>query len=832
MGTYNPACAEEAPRFLLDLPAESLCAALRDLAAATHRNIIAASRDTEGKVAPPLTGNYTLAEAVKQLLAGSGLRAEMVGDGYLIRPGPAGTNGSSDIVVTGTRISGAPLASQLISITNRTMEDNGYSDLGSVVRAIPQSFGGGQNPGVGFNVPANNGGDVGGGSSVDLRGLGSDATLTLLDGHRVSYTAAVQSVDVSAIPLAIVDHIDIVADGASALYGSDAVAGVANIVLRPDMTGIETSARIGSATDGGDFQQQYSIAGGDRWSNGGFIAAYEYGSSTAIMGSQRSYAQNVAPDLTLTPQLRHDSVAFNGHQDLVSNLTLEMDAYYNTRRELSLFPEYSGVSLGSGSLETGDRVYGLAPSLKLRLGSDWRLSLAGTVGQERVDLTDGLCVGSACTTTSKGFYRNTAHSVELNGNGKLFDLPGGPLKLALGSGYRAISFVDYAGAGSSVNTQHAQNSYYAFGELAIPLVGPAQNIPLIESLNASAAVRYERYPGIANEATPKFGLVYAPDKDIDIKASWGKSFRVPTLYEQYKPRSVYLYPAAAVGALGQPASSAVLLILGGSPTLKPERATTWSAGFNLHPVAIAGAKLEVSYFNIRYRDRIVNPITTLAQALSNPKYADQITPSPDAASQTAAIASAMYYLNATAYPYSPANVLAIVDDASVNAGRQRVQGVDILAEYAAAFGARDHLNFALNATYLDSQQQLSASQPVTQLAGTIFNPPHWRGKTSLTWTRDDATLNLAGNYTGGVEDNRFTTLTRIGSMATMDLTARYTLHRLFGAIEAVGFTLAVQNLCNAKPTQIATSTLEDAPYDSTNYSPVGRLISFAISSKW
>src|SRR3546814_13055089 len=70
-----------------------------------------------------------------------------------------------------------------------------------------QSFGGGQQPGIGFNVPGANGVDVGGGSSINLRGLGSDATLTLLNGHRLSYSSSRQSVDVSAIPLSAVDRL-------------------------------------------------------------------------------------------------------------------------------------------------------------------------------------------------------------------------------------------------------------------------------------------------------------------------------------------------------------------------------------------------------------------------------------------------------------------------------------------------------------------------------------------------------------------------------------------------------------------------------------------------
>lgn len=139
-----------------------------------------------------------------------------------------------------------------------------------VIRAIPQNFSGGQNPGVGANLPGGKNLDVGGGASINLRGLGGDATLTLLDGRRLSFDAALQSVDVSAIPFGAIERIEIVPDGSSALFGSDAVAGVANIILRRNFDGLETTARLGGSTDGGRRKTRRSVADGFflAWGNG------------------------------------------------------------------------------------------------------------------------------------------------------------------------------------------------------------------------------------------------------------------------------------------------------------------------------------------------------------------------------------------------------------------------------------------------------------------------------------------------------------------------------------------------------------------------------------
>ena len=168
---------------------------------------------------------------------------------------PDVASGDNAIVVTGTRIRGARIIGDTISLDRETIVEAGQIDLGEAIRSLPQNFSGGQNPGIGSGAGFANS-NVNSASSANLRGLGPDATLTLLNGHRLPYDSAFAGVDISSIPLAAVDRIEVVPDGASALYGSDAVAGVVNVILRRDFEGITTSAQIGASTDGGNFRQQ------------------------------------------------------------------------------------------------------------------------------------------------------------------------------------------------------------------------------------------------------------------------------------------------------------------------------------------------------------------------------------------------------------------------------------------------------------------------------------------------------------------------------------------------------------------------------------------------
>lgn len=832
------ASAQEVERQTYDLPAQPLAQSIRTVAAQSRRNIIAPASLLDGHQAPAVRGHYSVEEALGLLLAGSGLHAKRSGRVILIEPeaaAPGGTvaDAQEEITVTGSRLRGGPVGSTVISLSQEQVRNQGQASLGEVARSIPQSFGGGQNPGVGSNVPAASGVNVGGASSVNLRGIGSDATLTLLNGHRLSYSASRQSIDIGAIPLSAVDRIEIVPDGASALYGSDAVAGVVNVVLKPDYDGLQTSVRLGGATDGGDFEQRYGLITGKRWAGGGIAASYEFARTTAIVGRQRSYVRDRSPTLTILPQAKTSAALVTAHQRITGGLSLTVDGLYNRRWTESAFANNAAGDPHISGTRTVFRVESLvvAPTLKLQTGGDWRLFATGSYGRDRTHFQVTTTSASRPTTTPLSCYCNSAVSAEIGGDGSLFALPAGPVRLALGTGYRSNDFTRFNGAGNAQNVARTQDSYYAYGELGIPLVAPAQGIALVHRLELHGALRYENYPGIGSIATPKIGGVYAPTPDVAFKASWGKSFRAPTLFQQYQARSATLIPARTLGSTTLPPASAVLYLQGGNPDLLPERATTWSATLDLHPRALDGARLEISYFNIHYKDRIVTPIAFLSQALGNPIYADRVTLAPSAARVAEIVSQIFDFSNATAAPYDPATVVAIVDNSNVNAGRQTIRGIDALFSYRAALGGAQSLTASLNASYLESKQQISRTQPVLPLAGVLFNPPHLRVRGALSWDSGSLLLNGTVSRIGGVDDTRTSPAVRIGPMTTLDLTARYrfTGGGLLGGTE---IALSAMNLFNAKPDQIATALFSQTPYDSTNYSPIGRFLSVSISKKW
>ena len=133
---------------------------------------------------------------------------------------------------------------------------------------------------------------------------------------------------------------------------------------------------------------------------------------------------------------------------------------------------------------------------------------------------------------------------------------------------------------------------------------------------------------------------------------------------------------------------------------------------------------------------------------------------------------------------------------------------------------------------IDSEQRITAELPATQLAGTIFNPAKLRMRSTARFVTGPLTANLAINYTGGLEDRRFDEIRRLAPTATVDIGVSYTLVRGEGRDPGLEISLTAQNLFNEEPREIGQLGPYDTPYDSTNYSPIGRFIAFGIRRHW
>jgi iron complex outermembrane receptor protein len=222
-----------------------------------------------------------VATAVALLCAADAAQAQSAADSQ------ASAEPVAEVVVTGSRIRGvAPVGSSVVTVGPADIAASGAVSTAKILQEVPQVF----NLGVSESSrgQAGGSGNISYASSINLRGIGPYATLTLVDGHRVVAQGTTgATVDPSIIPALALQRVEIVADGASAIYGSDAVAGVANLVLRRNREDLEAMVRYGFAD--GYKERQAGAVWGHKWKGGQVTLSFENTYHSALNGRDRDY---------------------------------------------------------------------------------------------------------------------------------------------------------------------------------------------------------------------------------------------------------------------------------------------------------------------------------------------------------------------------------------------------------------------------------------------------------------------------------------------------------------------------------------------------------------
>ena len=185
------------------------------------------------------------------------------------------------IVVTGSNIRRVDIetANPVITIERAAIDRSGKLTLGDLVQDLPAVTGPYTNPRV------NNGGGTGA-STVSLRGLGADRTLILVNGHRYLYG------DINAIPAAAIERIEVLTDGASSVYGSDAIGGVVNFILRTNYQGAEFAANYGISDRDDGARKGYHFVFGQTTEKGSILAGVDYNKFDSVLAANREFSKN------------------------------------------------------------------------------------------------------------------------------------------------------------------------------------------------------------------------------------------------------------------------------------------------------------------------------------------------------------------------------------------------------------------------------------------------------------------------------------------------------------------------------------------------------------
>lgn len=286
-----------------DVPAQSASNGIKTFAQQAGIQIIVASRDASGRITNTVRGQLDTRAGLEMLIAGTGLSIRSFETGTAVLSATSDAE-SREVVVTGSRVvrDGYEAPTPLTVLTTEEINRSAQVNIAEQINRLPAL--------AGSNNPRNTASNISGGfmgiSTFNLRSLGSTRTLVLLDGQRLPAASLNGLVDANSIPSALVERVDVVTGGASAAWGSDAVAGVVNFVLDKDFTGVKGTVQGGITTHGDNENYKVSLSAGTAFADGRghFLVSGEHWHSAGIEGMPRSWYRGrktlFNPDYTAT----------------------------------------------------------------------------------------------------------------------------------------------------------------------------------------------------------------------------------------------------------------------------------------------------------------------------------------------------------------------------------------------------------------------------------------------------------------------------------------------------------------------------------------------------
>ena len=742
--------------------------------------------------------------------------------------------------VTGSRITRTDLEgpSPVTIITREDLELSGESNLADVLRQ--QNF----NSFGSFNERSGSTGQSQ--ATLSLRGLGSARTLILIDGRRVptSPVLGATAVDLNTLPLAAVERVEILTDSASAVYGSDALGGVVNIILRKDFTGGEISAGLERPTrNGRDTETGSFIIGGsndrgrflftaevvrrdpifdrDRpWSRafdpgtgdlGDTRGISEFGNTIIPLaplpgtGTQRLAAPDCPTDVyagtfttprgtacgyayanesMLTASLNRQSTYLTADYELSSDHTLYFQQYFTRNSSDGRYAPPVGITpviaadnpinpvgvdilLGHRFASLGNRdtnqtnyffdtllgVEGLFGSINY----DWNVrynryesnetgntfALASVFSEEVA--SGGYNPFDPFSPDNAEAIRNMSHTVtrDIGGSywdtslvlsGDAFELGSGFVQWAAGAEYRDESFDDLSDAQSVAGNVIGSAGGNAGGERDAFAFFTEWLIPLHQTLELTAAVRYDEYSIGGDATSPQLALKYTPFDNLLLRASWGEGFRAPDLNALFAaPAQSFEFTQdfVACDAAGIPDSSCPVFqeetFFLSNTDLQPEQSESFNLGVVWEP--LTGLSLTADVYQTEIEDVITSPST---QALVNLERQGLSLP----------IGSRIV---------RDANgIIDFIESTNSNIAVIEVRGFDAAIDFTTntdnlgTFGA----NLAFSRIW-QYDQQITPVDPVVNIISRNGQPAN-RASWSLTWAYGDFDVGYTGYWISDV----------------------------------------------------------------------------------
>lgn len=739
-----------------------------------------------------------------------------------------------EITVTGTRIASDPIVAPVV-VDRAQIEAAGYSRIDQVLQDLPQFFRGGASLGV-SSLTVSAGPNAGGAqyndnasSGANLRGLGTSSTLTLLNGRRIAPTNDANAVDISSIPVAAIERVEVLLDGASAIYGSDAIAGVVNIITLKNYSGFETRARYGSVTDGSKSDVFASQLAGFDWGSGNLTLAYTYADEEALLAGDRPFAAARGAGSSLTPDTRSHQFYGSLRQDIGSRLTASLDVLAS-RRDFSYVNEATPVQALAFSQFGSADATNATLSLQYALTDAWRVNLSATHALQQDERSIDY---STLSVVAKHDIEYTVRSAEAYASGPVFQAPGGAAQLALGLWRLDEKHPVAVG-------ERKRESSAVFAEMSLPFIGSDNRMTAVHSLDLRLAARYEDYSDFGSETSPKVAVAWSPIEPLRMHVGYSESFKAPSLSNLSAGRfatSNYVLPVpdpqSPFGFTG------AIIRNGANADLIPETAKVLDAGLSLqftHQDSSYSASLR--YSDIEFKNRIRNVYyDALVYFLTQESiYGPFVTRNPSR-SQIDAVLDDPTINSHFLVPITRDQIGAIADLRIQNAGVTDMRALDLSARYSTPWlSGRLRADLSVS-QMLEFDERVTVGGPHVDFLGMMGRPAKTRGRLALGFDTERWGSNVSLNHTGSLTDNtspgcaspgatcRVGTWTRID--ANLYLRTPATAVALWSDLR---IALNVVNLFDKDPPHVGD--LGGLGFDPSNADALGRFVSLELTKRW
>jgi iron complex outermembrane receptor protein len=704
---------------------------------------------------------------------------------------PADTADGQEIIVTGTRSAGRAAiesSAPVDVVSNAAIEGTGYPDLSRALNFLQ--------PSVNFARAATTA-SAANTRPITLRGLSPDQTLVLVNGKRRHANAVLNvnnsigrgaaGVDFDTIPESAIERIEILRDGAAAQYGSDAIAGVVNIILKSNARGGSGSLLGGVTEEGDGLNGMATASAGFGLGGGGHLTVtalarhqnptnraftdQRFGRVTYRIGDPRASVASFALDAgvplgdvelygfgTVTRKVSNNAAGFrvpgfsqlypNGFLPIVEPVIWDVGGTIGVRGRFGDLK--ADLSQTFGYNKADFRVFDTA-NASLGLASPSRFDSGGVTYQQHVtDFVlalplDGVMAGGNIAAGAQ--YRHESYAIR---NGE-------PLA------YAGTGADGFAGFNPRNPTDAGRDAYAGFLDIELRPVEP---------LLIGGALRYDHYDDFGGQTTWRATGRLDAAPGVAARATFGTGFKAPSLQQQfYSAVQGALSAGVLVNVATLPVSDPIARALGAAP-LKPERSRNMTAGLVFGP--FEGFTFTADYFHIRIRDRIA-----LSEQLGG------------------------------------GAVNAILRDAGItgfsqvrfftNAVDTTTKGVEVTARWQGALGRETRLSVAAGYSWLDNRLDALRSNPTLPSLPLLATKsilflteaqPRAKGTVQANLTHRQfeftASLTAFGTYTSAP----LVRVQTFGGKESADLSAGYAF------ADGLRLQLGVQNLFDARPDTI------------------------------